>query len=53
MDDMLVKSIQATSHIIDLVEAFDTLRLYEMKLNPSKCAFGVSLEKFLGFIVSQ
>ena len=24
-----------------------------MKLNPSKCAFGVSSEKFLGFMVSQ
>ena len=24
-----------------------------MKLNPSKCAFGVSLGKFLGFMVSQ
>jgi hypothetical protein len=53
MDDMLVKSIRAASHIIDLAEAFNTLRLYEMKLNPSKCAFRVSLEKFLGFIVSQ
>ena len=24
-----------------------------MKLNPSKCAFGASLGKFLGFMVSQ
>ena len=24
-----------------------------MKLNPSKCAFGVSSGKFLGFMVSQ
>ena len=24
-----------------------------MKLNPSKCAFGVALGKFLGFMVSQ
>ena len=24
-----------------------------MKLNPSKCAFGVSAEKFLGFIVNS
>ena len=24
-----------------------------MKLNPSKCAFGVSLGKFLGFMVSH
>ena len=24
-----------------------------MKLNPAKCAFGVSVEKFLGFIVNN
>ena len=24
-----------------------------MKLNPSKCAFGVASRKFLGFMVSQ
>ena len=29
------------------------LRRYRMKLNPSKCAFGVSSRKFLGFMVSQ
>ena len=35
----------------DLEETFDTLRQYNMKLNPSKCAFGVSSRKFLGFMV--
>ena len=37
----------------DLKETFDTLRSYNMKLNPGKCAFGVTAEKFLGFMVSQ
>jgi len=37
----------------DLQETFDTLRRYKMKLNPSKCAFGVALRKFLSFMVSQ
>lgn len=32
---------------------FDTLHHYDMKLNPNKCAFGVLLGKFLGFMVSQ
>jgi len=27
--------------------------MYKMKLNPTKCIFGVSLGKFLGFMVSQ
>jgi len=37
----------------DLKETFDTLHSYNMKLNPSKCAFGVMVGKFLGFMVSQ
>ena len=37
----------------DLQETFDTLRQYHMKFNPSKCAFGVSSGKFLGFMVSH
>ena len=37
----------------DLKETFDTLRFYNMKLNPGKCAFGVTAGKFLGFMVSQ
>jgi hypothetical protein len=51
--DMLVKSIRAANHIVDLEETFNTLRGYTMKLNPTKCAFGVSSGKFLGFMVSQ
>ena len=53
VDDMLVKSLDEKKHLDDLQETFDTLRRYNMKLNPSKCAFGVSLGKFLGFMVSQ
>ena len=37
----------------DLEETFGTLRSYNMKLNPSRCAFGVTAGKFLGFMVSQ
>jgi hypothetical protein len=53
VDDMLVKSKIASYHVRDLEETFQTLRHYSMKLNPVKCAFGVSAGKFLGFIVSQ
>jgi hypothetical protein len=48
VDDLLVKSIRATRHIEDLRETFQTLREYNMKLNPTKCAFRVSSGKFLG-----
>ena len=48
MDDMLVKSKRVDSNLDDLRESFDTLR----KTKPNKCVFGVSLGKFLGFMVS-
>ena len=50
---MLVKSLHEEDHLDDLRETFNTLRLYNMKLNPNKCAFGVTAGKFLGFMVSQ
>ena len=51
IDDMLVKSIREDDHLSDLQETFDTLRTYNMKLNPSKCVFEVTAGKFLGFMV--
>lgn len=53
MDDMLVKSRKIEDHITDLDEAFRILKQYNIKLNPSKCAFRVSSRKVLGFMVSQ
>ena len=35
-----------------LQEVFHLLRRYDMKLNPSKCAFGVNADKILGFMVT-
>ena len=52
VNDMLVKSRREDDHLEDLKETFDTLRSYNMKLNLSKCAFGVIAGKFLGFMVS-
>ena len=53
IDDMLVKSVKAGLHVNHLAEAFQILKDYKMKLNPTKCAFGVSVGKFLGFIVNS
>ena len=53
VDDMLVKSQLENDHLDDLKETFDTFRSYNMKLNLSKCTFGVMAGKFLGFMVSQ
>ena len=52
IDDMLVKSKEENHHLNDLRETFETLRLYEMKLNPSKCVFGVLSGKFIGFMIA-
>ena len=53
VDDMSVKSTTAELHIAHLAKAFQIRKKYNMKLNLAKCAFGVSAEKFLGFIVNN
>ena len=53
IDDMLVKSKQHSDHVAHLQQTFDLLKKYDMKLNPLKCAFGVSVGRFLGFMVTQ
>ncbi|KAK1568798.1 hypothetical protein Q3G72_028909 [Acer saccharum] len=53
IDDMLVKSLVAQQHIDHLRQSFDVLDQYGMKLNPTKCSFGVSSGKFLGYLVTQ
>ena len=50
---MLVKSQLTSYHVSNLEKIFDVLRKYKMKLNPIKCAFGVSSGKFLGFMVNE
>ena len=53
VDDMLVKIRPEDDHLDDLKETFNTFRSYNIKLNPSKCAFGVTARKFLRFMMSQ
>ena len=53
VDDILMKSVEEGKHLDNLQETFDTLRQYRMKLNPSKCTFGVSSGKFLEYMVSH
>ena len=52
VDDMVIKSKIASEHIQDLEEAFAVLRKHQLRLNASKCSFGVSLGKFLGFMIT-
>ncbi|RVW19458.1 hypothetical protein CK203_114600 [Vitis vinifera] len=40
IDDIVVKSKTREEHVLHLQEVFHLLKKYDMKLNPSKCAFG-------------
>ena len=52
VDDIIAKSRKPEDHLICLKKLFDRLRKYKLCLNPSKCVFGVSSGKLLGYIVS-
>jgi hypothetical protein len=52
IDDVVVKTWEEEGHISDLVETFDNLRKFKMKLNPEKCTFGVLSGKLLEYMVS-
>ncbi|CAL9001627.1 unnamed protein product [Prunus brigantina] len=53
VDDMLVKSRTTDQHIPNLSAVFTILKQYKMRLNPTKCAFGVASGKFLGFMIAE
>ena len=53
VDDMVVKSKRVTEHLGDLGDIFDVLRRHKLRLNASKCSFGVGSGKFLGYIVTH
>jgi hypothetical protein len=52
IDDVVITTRKEESLISDLVETFDNLNRYKLKLNPTKCSFGVSAGQLLGFLVS-
>ena len=51
VDDLVVKSKKKFDHIQHLCQVFERLRKCQLKMNPLKCAFGVTSGKFLGFVV--
>ncbi|KAG9450353.1 hypothetical protein H6P81_010318 [Aristolochia fimbriata] len=51
VDDVVVKTKSRGDHLRDLRAVFERLRRHQLKMNPLKCAFGVSSGKFLGFVV--
>ena len=51
--DMIVKTPVHKDPVADLCETFQQLPRYGLKLNPSKCSFGVEAGKFLGFMLTS
>jgi hypothetical protein len=52
IDDVVITIRKEESLISDLQETFDNLNRYNLKLNSTKCSFGVSAGQLLGFLVS-
>ncbi|GMP47237.1 hypothetical protein CsSME_00015091 [Camellia sinensis var. sinensis] len=53
VDDLVVKSTEANRHLCDLEKVFQRCRKFCLKMNPLKCAFGVTADKFLGFFLHR
>jgi hypothetical protein len=53
VDDVVVKTWEYEGLISDLVETFDNLKKFKMKLNPEKYTFSVPSRKLLGHMVSH
>jgi hypothetical protein len=52
IDDVVITTRKEEALINDLKETLDNLNRYKLKLNPTKCSFGVSAGQLLGFLVS-
>lgn len=53
IDDMVAKSKDESQYLTDLAEMFAILKRHKLRLNASKCAFGVGTSKFMGFLVTN
>ncbi|KAK1683852.1 hypothetical protein QYE76_044700 [Lolium multiflorum] len=53
IDDVVVKSVSMEGHLGDLRRVLDRTRKFGLRMNPKKCAFGVTAGQFLGFLVHE
>ena len=53
IDDVVVKSKTAEGHLEDLKRVLERTRKFGLRMNPKKCAFGVTAGQFLGFLVHE
>ena len=50
---MVVKSRVVFEDVGDLPDIFEILRKHKLRLNASKCSFGVGSRNFLGYMVTH
>nr|KYP73958.1 Retrotransposable element Tf2 [Cajanus cajan] len=53
IDDIIVGSKKKEDHLRHLKLSFERMRKHGLKMNPLKCAFGVTAGEFLGFVIHQ
>ena len=53
MDDVVIKSYTENIYLDNLRLAFEKMHRHNLKMNPLKCAFGVSSGNFLGFLIHK
>ena len=53
IDNIMVKSKMVLEHLEDLRIIFEILRNYKLRLNASKCSFGVGSGKFLSYMITH
>jgi hypothetical protein len=53
IDDVVVRSASVEGHLDDLRQVLERTRKFGLRMNPKKCAFGVSAGQFLGFLVHE
>lgn len=52
-DDMIEKYQEGEDHLVNVCMLFERISKFKLRLNQTKCTFGVIYGKLLGFIVSK
>jgi hypothetical protein len=53
IDDVVIKSLNHESHLDEVRKTLECTRKHGLKMNPNKCAFGVSAGELLGFLLHE
>lgn len=53
VNDMGMNTPKYKDHVKDMEETFESIRKFDMRLNPDKCTFRVQVGKFSGFMLTH